>query len=260
MKNQPNNIVTKKKVSIGRYLVWILAAALVVICLFLVFNKTNNGKKFKEVIIEIEPLPNKINFLTSKDIHQIIDTLTNRSDFDKANCENVLERNPYIKNAEIFVDLKQKMFCKITQRQPIVRVINIYQSQYYIDKEGTKFSAITGTSARVLVANGYIKEKRSPQDSLKTQIIQDLFKVATYIENDLFWKQFTEQLYVDKYKDLILIPKVGSFTIVLGNSDRLDQKFSDLKVFIKTALPKVGWDKYKTLNVKYKGQIVTVKK
>ncbi len=260
MKNQLHNPPKKKSTSLSKLVVWSLAGILALVCLFLVFNKSSNGKKFKEVKIEITPLPNKINFLTEKDIHAIIDTLTNRSVFNKAYCERVLERNPYIKNAEIYVDLKQNLFCKITQRQPIARVVNSSQSQYYIDKEGTKFSVITGTAARVLVANGYILEKRIPQDSLRSKVIQDVFKTASYIENDLFWKQFTEQLYVDKYKDLILIPKVGSFTIVLGNAERLDQKFSDLKVFIKNALPSVGWDKYKTLSVKFKGQIVTVKK
>jgi len=260
MQNQPLNPPKKKSTSIGKYLVWVLAAILVLVCLFLVFNKASNGKKFNDVEIEITPLPNKINFLTEKDIHAIIDTLTARSSFNKAYCEKVLEQNPYIKNAEIYVDLKQHMFCRITQRQPIIRVVNSRQSQYYIDKQGTKFSVITGTAARVLVANGSIHEKRIPQDSLRTKVLQDVFKIASYIENDLFWKQFTEQLYVDKYKDVILIPKVGSFTIVLGNAERLDQKFSDLKVFIKKALPKVGWDKYRSLSVKYKGQIVTVKK
>ena len=263
MRNQPIDskaTSSGSKKSIAVYVKWLLGILFAGVCVFLVINKTSNGKKFNEVKIEIEPLPNKINFLDEKDIHQIIDSLTDQPDFKKANCEAVLEQNPYIKNAEVFVDLKQNLFCKITQRQPIVRVINSAQQQYYIDKEGTKFNVITGTSARVLVANGYIKEKRSPQDSLYSKTLKEVFKVASYVESELFWKQFTEQLYVDKYNDLILIPKVGSFTIVLGNSERLEEKFSDLKVFITTALPKVGYEKYKTLSVKYKGQIVTKKK
>lgn len=262
MRNQPiDNKITQKRTkrSVAIYIKWFLGIILGLVCVYLVFNKTNNGSQFKEVKIEIEPLPSKINFLNEKDIHQIIDSLTDQPDFKKANCEAVLEQNPYIKNAEVFVDLKQNLFCKITQRQPIVRVINNLQQQYYIDKEGTKFNVITGTSARVLVANGFISEKRSPQDSLYSKTLKEVFNVASYIESNLFWKQFTEQLYVDKYNDLILIPKVGSFTIVLGNSERLEEKFSDLKIFITTALPKVGWEKYKTLSVKYKGQIVTKK-
>jgi hypothetical protein len=36
-------------------------------------------------------------------------------------------------------------------------------------------------------------------------------------------------------------------------------KFKNLKIFYKQALPKVGWDKYKLINIKYINQVVGVK-
>jgi cell division protein FtsQ len=104
-----------------------------------------------------------------------------------------------------------------------------------------------------------VSEGLLPADTVKTVTLQEVFKIASTIEVKVFWKQFTEQLYVDKNKDIILIPKVGSFTIVMGDASRLDEKFNDLEVFINNVLPKVGWEKYKQLSVKYKGQVVTVK-
>jgi cell division protein FtsQ len=64
-------------------------------------------------------------------------------------------------------------------------------------------------------------------------------------------------VYVDK--DLELIPRVGNHTIILGNVSDLQEKFNKLMIFYKEAMPKVGWNKYKTLNLKYKNQIVCKK-
>jgi cell division protein FtsQ len=57
-----------------------------------------------------------------------------------------------------------------------------------------------------------------------------------------------------------LVPRVGSQKIVFGNGDDLESKFKNLLVFYKKAIPLVGWDTYSTINLKFKGQIVCVKR
>lgn len=259
MSNEPQIKKEKKPFAVSKLVTWTLGSLVLVLCLFLIFRKPKTENPVGSILIEIKALPNNINFLTDADIHQRVDTILEMKNFSKAYCEMVLEKNPYIKRAEIFQDLSGKLKCIITQRQPIVRVINQYQKHYYIDKTGFKFAAQTGTSARVVVVNGNIQEGVNPQDTLKTQIGQDIYAIASFVEQEVFWKQFTEQLYVDKNKDIHLIPKVGSFTIVMGNANNLKEKFENLKIFVTTILPKVGWDKYRTINVKYSNQIVTEK-
>jgi cell division protein FtsQ len=46
---------------------------------------------------------------------------------------------------------------------------------------------------------------------------------------------------------------------LLGNADSLALKFNNLKVFYKQALPMVGWDAYKTINIKYTNQVIGLK-
>jgi cell division protein FtsQ len=249
-------------VSIAPKKVLILLFALFGISLisWLVWINLSGSKKFTEVSIEIKPLPNKINFLTKSKVKKIIDSALLVVPFKKAAAEYALEQNPYVKNAEVYINLDKTLHCKIEQREPIARVINQKGQHFYLDNEGNKFSCQTGTSARVVVINGFISEKLIPKDSLKTVTIQEIFTIASKVNSDVFWKQFTEQIFVDKYNDIILIPKVGNFTIVLGNSSSLDTKLNNLRTFIQDALPKVGWDKYKKVSVKYKGQIVTTKR
>lgn len=253
-KRGPKNLSAKKIIV---FLFMILGLSLTV---WLIWINVSGSKDFKKLSIDIKPLPNKINFLTEQKVKRIMDSALIAKPFKKANAEYALEQNPYIKNAEVYIDLDKTLHCKIEQRQPIARIINQRGRQFYLDNEGNKFSCQTGTSARVVVVNGYISESINPKDSLKTSTLQDLFKVTSAINKDVFWKQFTEQLYVDKYNDIILIPKVGNFTIVLGNSSSLDKKLNNLRTFIQEALPKVGWDKYKKVSAKYEGQIVTTKR
>ena len=68
-----------------------------------------------------------------------------------------------------------------------------------------------------------------------------------------------EQLYVDNYNDILLIPKVGNHTIVFGSADHIEDKFETLKTFYLKGLNAVGWDQYKKINLKYEGQIVAEK-
>jgi cell division protein FtsQ len=68
-----------------------------------------------------------------------------------------------------------------------------------------------------------------------------------------------EQLFVNDKADIELIPRVGNQRIVLGSADSLEVKMRNLLAFYKQAMPKVGWDTYKTINVKYTNQVVCVK-
>jgi len=52
---------------------------------------------------------------------------------------------------------------------------------------------------------------------------------------------------------------VGNHKILLGNADSLKIKFDNLLAFYKQALPKVGQDTYKTINIKYTNQVVGIK-
>jgi cell division protein FtsQ len=52
---------------------------------------------------------------------------------------------------------------------------------------------------------------------------------------------------------------VGNQRILIGNADSLQVKFTNLLTFYKEVLPRVGWDKYSMINVKYSGQVVGIK-
>jgi cell division protein FtsQ len=174
--------------------------------------------------------------------------------------ENSLKANPFIEYAKVYGDMDGTLVIAISQRQPIARMLNRFDQDFYIDQHGLKLPLSPNFTARVLAVNGYIEEPFGGRvDSLHTQIARDVFKTVSYIHNDALWDAQIAQVYVNADQEIELIPRVGNQRILLGNADSLDVKFKNLLGFYKQALPKVGWAAYKTINIKYTNQVIGIK-
>src|SRR3569833_3886749 len=174
--------------------------------------------------------------------------------------ESKLKANPFIEFAKVYTDMDGVINVEISQRQPILRVMNRFDQDFYVDQHGLKIPLSTNFTARVLVANGYIDEAFANNvDSLHTHIAMELYKAADFIRKDSLWDAQIGQLYVNKDHEIELIPRVGNNRILIGHTDSLESKFHNLLVFYKKALPLVGWDAYKVINVKYANQVVGVR-
>ena len=76
--------------------------------------------------------------------------------------------------------------------------------------------------------------------------------------NDDFWMAQIEQVDYTAQKQFVMYPKIGDHAIILGDGNDLESKFRKLFIFYKEVLAKSGWDKYSTINVQFKGQVVAV--
>ncbi len=171
--------------------------------------------------------------------------------------EVMMEANPYIAHARVYSDMDGVVHINIKQRQPVLRVINIGNQDFYIDKHGLKMPISANFTANVPVANGFVREPFNGKlDTLRTKNGRDLYKTALFINQDTLWNAQIEQLYINERNDIEMIPRVGNQRIILGNADSLEVKMGNLLTFYKMAMPKVGWDTYKTINIKYTNQIV----
>jgi cell division protein FtsQ len=157
----------------------------------------------------------------------------------------------------VYADMDGIIHVEIRQRQPILRIINRANVQFYIDEKGYKMPLSESYTANVLVANGLIDEDFSDQiDTLNTQLAKNLYRMAQFIKADTLWDNQIEQVYVGVKGDIELVPRVGNHKIIIGDTDSLETKFKNLLIFYKKAMPKVGWDIYKTINLKYANQVI----
>lgn len=211
-------------------------------------------------------LPGQFNFIERDEVDRILmanaGAMVGR-DMDEINIhklENALKANPFIEFAKVYADMTGIIHVQIRQREPVIRVVNMANLHFYIDANGNKIPLSDNYTAKVLVASGFIEEDFSGRvDTLKTKMAKDLYRTALYIKGDTLWDNQIEQLFVDLKGDVEMVPRVGSHKIILGSADSLQTKFRNLLVFYKKAIPKVGWDTYKTINLKYANQIVCEK-
>ena len=101
------------------------------------------------------------------------------------------------------------------------------------------------------------KLRKSYEDFLK------LLNFVVLVEKDDFWRSEIVQIVVAKGPDgapeIELVPRTGSHTVIFGSPDDAEEKLAKLLTFYRRGLRNIGWEEYRTINVKYKEQVVCTK-
>lgn len=176
-----------------------------------------------------------------------------KTPMNEINTEEIEEKllsNNMISKVEAYKTPSRLIKLEIEQKMPILRV-NSLAGNYYVDNLGSMMPLSRHYVAHVLVASGQIDEKLA---------LGDLYKFALFLDEDDFWNDWIGQIYVDSDNNVELIPRVGNHKVVLGTFDDYQTKLENLRLFYEQAIPKVGWEKYSEINLKYKNQIVCIKR
>lgn len=168
---------------------------------------------------------------------------------DKDSLERLLVRNSVIKSAQIYYSLDGFFHVEITQRKPVLRVLT--GDGYYVDEDGKVMPLSGKYTSRVVVATGNISKKFA---------CGGLYPFVMALKNDDFWDALIEQIVVVRDNEVVLIPKVGNFRIVLGKVDDYAAKMEKLRFFLKEGIVLKGWNVYKEINLKFDNQVVCVKR
>ncbi len=189
----------------------------------------------------------------------VLDGVPIRS-LDVQEVEGVLEKDPFIREADVFIDAQNDINVTVWQRRPLVRVIDNAGNNYYLDEEGEYMPMSANYTARVPVATGRITSYHQNYQELEKHILKDLLKLIKAIHSDKLLSALIEQIYVDGEEEFSMVPKVGSYRVVIGKTDRLEEKLKYFKVFYKEGLPYEDWKKYSIINLKFRGQVVCTKR
>ena len=126
----------------------------------------------------------------------------------------------------------------------------------YLDRENDK--KIDAVTARQEAE--YEKQKKLQkryEDFLK------LINFVKYIEEDSFWSAEIVQIIASEMSsgdiELELVPRTGRHTVLFGEISRVEEKLDNLLTFYSKALNRIGWDEFRTISVKYQGQVVCTK-
>lgn len=137
--------------------------------------------------------------------------------------------------------------------RPIARVFDSDRS-YYINKDGKRISAIARYHVDVPVIMGHFSET----DTLFTPV--KLIPLLDFIKSSARWSRLVTMIKVDNPNNIFIIPPVKGMVFNLGSLDNLPYKFSMLERMIDEVIPVAGWERYDTISVKWKGQIVATRR
>ena len=191
---------------------------------------------------------------------------------DKQMLEEQFDAMPSVKKSEVYHSLNGVLHVNITQRTPLVRVYTPTGS-FYLDNEGYVMPLSTKYTARVPIANGFIaitydsvSGKNFADFNTYTDVNPQAKKLVEayqlskkFKEVDLWNAQF-KQFYFLPNGDIELVPAVGNHVILIDGVENLDESLTKLMILYKEGLNKTGWNDYKVINLKYKDQIVGIKR
>lgn len=227
-------------------------------------NGKTKSRTCKGVLVSINGDGEKI-FIEKDDVLKNIEKTAKGSVVKKAfaginlgELERGLEKNAWIRDAELYFDTKDVLHVSVWEREPMARVFNTAGASFYIDSAGYQLPLLETFSAKLPVITGFTAAKRlSRRDSITLQGLKEVIRV---IKKDEFWNAQVGQIDITPEGKFELVPVVGGHTIKLGYAENVEQKLANLMVFYKQVLPKAGLAKYSALDVQFEGQVVAVKK
>jgi cell division protein FtsQ len=171
--------------------------------------------------------------------------------------EKRIMKDPFIKDADIYSDLKGNIMVNVELRRPIARIVRSDAADGYIAEDGTIMPVSEKFTSRVvLISGGFVSKLLQQPNAYTLDEGESLMQMLQVISEDEFWRAQIAQLVIDSKARVTILPQVGDENIEFGHTDNLEVKFRKLRIYYKEILPRAGWNKYTRVNLEYEGQIV----
>ena len=257
-----SNKYTIKKILVA--MVWVLLGTGTVVLLVAAIEQRNNEKCLR-IEIEITGVQNNF-FIDKKDVMSILEN-TNKGHLenkplhaiDMALMETQLQKSHWIKRAELFFDNNNVLVVKITEREPIARIFTTSGLSFYLDSSLARLPLSDKFSARLPVFTNFPTDVivLTKPDSV---LLKNIRTLGQYIGSSPFWMAQIDQVDISPEREFDLIPKLGNQVIHFGDAENYYDKFNKLLCFYRQVLSKIGWSRYSSIDVQFKGQVVGVRR
>src|SRR5690606_3954334 len=92
--------------------------------------------------------------------------------------------NPWVEEAQVYVDNKQKLHALVTQRVPVVRIFEKTGNSYYIDKNREPMPLSKQYNYYTTVVTNVPELKN---DSISEVVKANIIAYVNFIRQDTFW-------------------------------------------------------------------------
>ena len=252
-----------------KYILYSILAVVLLGCMIVAYIAGQESRKpivCKSIVIEILDSAEN-SFVTAVDVRKFIDRSCGKiigqqiDSIDLDKVENAIDSRSAVLKSQAYVTRDSILNIKVTQRKPVVR-FQKKDGGFYADAEGYIFPLQSSYASHVQIIDGEIPlaansgYKGDIADPEEKAWFKKVMKVVNYMENSKVWKGKIVQIHVDKKGELTLVPRVGNEVFLFGQPDSIEDKFLKMEKYYTTILPEKGSSKYKTIDVRFEGQIV----
>lgn len=225
----------------------------VLTALAIYFNHSHQETVCSDITIKINDTSHG-EYISSKEINRLLENKKLHpkgqllSNVSTKKLEDEIKKHPLVDHVNCYKTPSGKVGVDIYQRIPLIKIYA--QSTFYLDTKGAIMPSGTKSTKPLIIASGNISKEFATND---------LYNFAKFLDQNPFWNDQIEQIYVVNQKNIELIPRVGDHTITIGALTQFEDKLDRLKIFYDEVLSKVGWNKYSNINILFDNQIVCTK-
>lgn len=244
-------------------ILWILSGVVILYTCVSAIN-FNSKQKLTQFILQSDNNTGLL-FIEKADVLQLLQDMKvkpSSNTLKEINCNKIekkLESNPFIENAEVYIDALANLHAEVQQRVPVLRIINRNAVSFYIDSKGNRMPLSSKFTARVAVVSGNVLINDNNADTTDIKLLKDLHQLSNYLQKDTFMQHLVEQVWINEQKEMIIIPKFNNQEILFGSIEDLDWKMKKLKYFYQNTINNTC-SNYKRINLTYKNEIVADRK
>lgn len=253
--NIKNILLATLWVALGGASIFLLVAAI----------KSKEARSCKGIEINIHGADNNF-FVDKKDILDAL-TVSEKTNpvgkaigtFNLQKMEQELEKDVWIRSAELFFDNNEMLQVTVNEREPVARVFTTAGSTFYIDEELAMLPLSNKFSARLPMFTGFPSDKKvlSKADSI---LLKNIKTISLAIQKDSFSMAMIDQIDINEMRIFEMVPKIGNQVIIFGDAKNVEAKLDKMKLFYKEVMVKAGWNNYSVIDISYNNQVVARRK
>ncbi len=199
-------------------------------------------------------------FLTKENVEELLQQYTAGvqgelvAGFNLQAVASKIQQHPFIRKAQLYFDNQDVLHLSVQEKIPLARLFTISGTSFYLDELGAPMPLAETKTVKLPVFTGLPDSTyQGKKDSL---LLSQIKTAAQIIVADSFWSSQVAQIDLTPGGDWEMVPSVGDHTIKLGNLDQLEAKLRRIWIFYQQVIAKVGWSRYRTLDVRFEAQVV----
>lgn len=214
--------------------------------------RTRTDVLCSEVKLEFE---DKVQLMKREEVLQRLETGfgglvgKNLKDINLHRIEKSLMVLQSVKRADVYSTPDGKLVISIHQREPFLRIQNGEQS-YWVDESGAPFPIYGNDEWNIPSIGGNVSF------ALDRKWMKGTISMLKDLDKEKHWRGGIEKILVDSRGEYVLVPKEGKVRVVFGGPDNVEKKLRRLEKYYEYIIPAYGDSVYRSVNVKYKGQII----